>query len=94
VEVFMFSTWRKEAKYRRNSARIRLDLFLLEVDPGPGHMIYMPRGTIHQGNCLSDEHSLYINISAYQPNSWTDLLGEVVGFTNCPDIPQLGRPSV
>jgi hypothetical protein len=80
VEVFMFSTWRKEAKYRRNS--------------GPGHMIYMPRGTIHQGNCLSDEHSLYINISAYQPNSWTDLLGEVVGFTNCHDIPQLGRPSV
>merc|ERR1719244_1272353 len=41
-------------------------------------MIYMPRGTIHQGNCLSEEHSLHITISAYQLNSWTDLLEKLL----------------
>jgi len=51
---------------------------LLEVDLEPGDMIYMPRGTIHQGNCLSDEHSLHITISAYQLNSWTDLLEKLL----------------
>merc|ERR1719339_451899 len=51
---------------------------VLEVDLEPGDMIYMPRGTIHQGNCLSDEHSLHITISAYQLNSWTDLLEKLL----------------
>jgi len=48
------------------------------VDLEAGDMIYMPRGTIHQGNCLSDEHSLHITISAYQLNSWTDLLEKLL----------------
>merc|ERR1719339_857273 len=51
---------------------------VLEVNLDPGDMIYMPRGTIHQGNCLSDEHSLHITISAYQLNSWTDLLEKLL----------------
>jgi len=41
-------------------------------------MIYMPRGTIHQGNCLESDHSLHITISAYQLNSWTDLLEKLL----------------
>merc|ERR1712212_195211 len=51
---------------------------VIEVDMEPGDMIYMPRGTIHQGNCLSEEHSLHITISAYQLNSWTDLLEKLL----------------
>jgi len=38
----------------------------------------MPRGTIHQGNCLPDEHSLHITISCYQLNSWTDLFEKML----------------
>jgi len=51
---------------------------ILEVDLEPGDMIYMPRGTIHQGNCLADKHSLHITISTYQLNSWTDLLEKLL----------------
>jgi len=51
---------------------------VIEVDLEPGDMIYMPRGTIHQGNCLSDQHSLHITISTYQLNSWTDLLEKLL----------------
>ena len=51
---------------------------VIEVDMEPGDMIYMPRGTIHQGNCLSEEHSLHITISAYQLNCWTDLLEKLL----------------
>jgi len=51
---------------------------VIETVLEPGDMIYMPRGTIHQGNCLSEEHSLHITISAYQLNSWTDLLEKLL----------------
>lgn len=51
---------------------------VIEVDLEPGDMIYMPRGTIHQGNCLNEEHSLHITISAYQLNSWTDLFEKLL----------------
>jgi len=51
---------------------------ILEVDLEPGDLIYMPRGTIHQGNCLEEEHSLHITLSAYQLNSWTDLLEKLL----------------
>jgi len=43
-----------------------------------GDMLYMPRGTIHQGNCLEDIHSLHITISTYQLNSFGDLLEKIV----------------
>jgi len=51
---------------------------ILDVIMKPGDMIYMPRGTIHQGNCLPEEHSLHITVSSYQLNSWTDLLEKLV----------------
>jgi len=44
----------------------------------PGDLLYLPRGTIHQGNCLPEEHSLHITISCYQLNSWTDLLEKLL----------------
>jgi lysine-specific demethylase/histidyl-hydroxylase NO66 len=46
-----------------------------------GDVLYMPRGTIHQGNCLPEEHSLHITISCYQINSYKDLLEKVIPAT-------------
>jgi len=43
-----------------------------------GDMLYFPRGTIHQGQCLPEEHSLHITVSSYQLNSWTDLLEKLL----------------
>lgn len=43
-----------------------------------GDMLYMPRGTIHQGNCFPEHHSLHITVSCYQLNSYGDLLDKVV----------------
>ena len=51
---------------------------ILETVLHPGDMLYLPRGTIHQGNCLPEEHSLHITISCYQLNSWTDLLEKLL----------------
>merc|ERR1712210_73419 len=50
---------------------------ILDAVLHPGDLLYLPRGTIHQGNCLPEEHSLHITISCYQLNSWTDLLGKL-----------------
>ena len=38
----------------------------------------MPRGTIHQGYCLEDVHSLHITISCHQRNTYGDLLEKVL----------------
>ena len=43
-----------------------------------GDLIYMPRGTIHQGTCFPDKHSLHITISCHQLNSFGDLLEKIV----------------
>jgi len=51
---------------------------ILETDLEAGDLLYLPRGTIHQGNCLESDHSLHITISAYQLNSWTDLLEKLL----------------
>jgi len=51
---------------------------ILETDLEAGDLLYLPRGTIHQGNCLEGHHSLHITISAYQLNSWTDLLEKLL----------------
>jgi len=51
---------------------------ILETDLEAGDLLYLPRGTIHQGNCLEEHHSLHITISAYQLNSWTDLLEKLL----------------
>jgi len=90
VEVFMMQLegkkhWRlyepddKLPRYSsKNLSQDDLKPPILEVDMEPGDMIYMPRGTIHQGNCLENEHSLHITISAYQLNSYTDLLEKLL----------------
>merc|ERR1712096_521186 len=93
VEVFMLQLegkkhWKiysprnkEETLPRFSSANLEQDEVgapIIEVDLEPGDMIYMPRGTIHQGNCLSEEHSLHITISTYQMNSWTDLLEKLL----------------
>jgi lysine-specific demethylase/histidyl-hydroxylase NO66 len=44
----------------------------------PGDLLYMPRGTIHQGNCLEDTHSLHITVSCHQLNSYGDLLEKLL----------------
>jgi len=51
---------------------------ILETVLEPGDVLYLPRGTIHQGQCLADKHSLHITVSCYQLNSWTDLLEKLV----------------
>jgi len=90
VEVFMMQLegkkhWRlykPENKLPRHSSKNlsqeEVGKPILEVDLEPGDLIYMPRGTIHQGNCLEGEHSLHITLSAYQLNSWTDLLEKLL----------------
>jgi len=50
----------------------------MEMDLEPGDVLYMPRGTIHQGKCVEDVHSLHITISMYQQNTWTDLLEKLL----------------
>ena len=37
----------------------------------------MPRGTIHQGYCVEDTHSLHITISCHQRNTFGDLLQKI-----------------
>ena len=44
----------------------------------PGDLLYMPRGTIHQGNCLEDAHSLHITVSCHQLNTYGDLLEKLL----------------
>jgi len=44
----------------------------------PGDVLYVPRGWIHQGECLCGEHSLHVTISTYQKNAWCDLLEKIV----------------
>ncbi|XP_023662418.2 ribosomal oxygenase 1 [Paramormyrops kingsleyae] len=51
---------------------------ILEVVLEAGDLLYFPRGFIHQGDCLPDDHSLHITISSYQKNSWGDLLHKLV----------------
>ncbi|XP_076874145.1 ribosomal oxygenase 1 isoform X2 [Brachyhypopomus gauderio] len=51
---------------------------IMDVVLEAGDLLYLPRGVIHQGNCLPDAHSLHITISTYQRNSWADLLLKVM----------------
>ena len=39
---------------------------------------FMPRGTIHQGYCLEEIHSLHITISCHQRHTFGDLLEKVM----------------
>ncbi|XP_038621431.1 ribosomal oxygenase 1 [Tachyglossus aculeatus] len=47
----------------------------LRVVLRPGDLLYFPRGFVHQADCGgSAEHSLHLTLSAYQRNTWGDLL--------------------
>lgn len=43
-----------------------------------GDLMYLPRGTIHQGETIDDIHSLHVTLSVYQKNSWCDLLEKLL----------------
>ncbi|KAF0311296.1 Ribosomal oxygenase 1 [Amphibalanus amphitrite] len=51
---------------------------VLDVTLKAGDLLYFPRGTIHQGRSLPDEHSMHITISCYQHVAWADLLEKMV----------------
>ena len=48
--------------------------FILEA----GDMVYLPRGTIHQGECLEDVHSMHVTFSCHQMNTFGDLLAKMM----------------
>lgn len=50
----------------------------MDITLEPGDLLYMPRGTIHQGNCLEDAHSLHITVSCHQLNTFGDLLEKLL----------------
>ncbi|RNF26376.1 lysine-specific demethylase NO66 [Trypanosoma conorhini] len=43
-----------------------------------GDVLYMPRGTVHQGRTYSHAHSLHVTFSANQMNAWADLMKHAV----------------
>lgn len=51
---------------------------ILDVVLEAGDLLYFPRGTIHQGLCMDDAHSLHITISCNQLNTYGDLLLKLV----------------
>ena len=50
----------------------------MDITLQPGDLLYMPRGTIHQGNCLEDIHSLHITVSCHQLNTYGDLMEKLL----------------
>ncbi|KAM4600764.1 ribosomal oxygenase 1 isoform 1-T1 [Polymixia lowei] len=61
-----------------NFSQTEIGKSILDVVLEAGDLLYFPRGFIHQGDCLSDKHSLHITVSSYQKNSWGDLLTKVI----------------
>lgn len=51
---------------------------IMDVILEPGDLLYMPRGTIHQGNCLEEAHSLHLTVSCHQLTSYGDLLEKLL----------------
>ncbi|XP_029171016.1 ribosomal oxygenase 1 [Nylanderia fulva] len=54
---------------------------ILDTIVSAGDMLYLPRGTIHQGTTIDDSHSLHVTLSVYQKNSWCDLLEKLLPQT-------------
>ncbi|GET91013.1 hypothetical protein, conserved [Leishmania tarentolae] len=46
-----------------------------------GDVLYMPRGTVHQGKTTTKTHSLHITFSANQMNSWADFMNRAAQYT-------------
>ncbi|KAL6771986.1 hypothetical protein ACKKBG_A28535 [Auxenochlorella protothecoides x Auxenochlorella symbiontica] len=59
---------------RADFDRASLPAPCMEVVLGPGDLLILPRGTIHEGRSLPDTHSLHITLSANQGCSWAALL--------------------
>lgn len=62
---------------------------LLDIVLKTGEMLYMPRGTVHQGDTIHVEgsgggnkksHSLHVTFSAFQMHTWSDLLKEIFNY--------------
>lgn len=51
---------------------------ILDTIVKAGDMLYLPRGTIHQGMTLAYTHSLHVTLSVYQKNSWCDFLEKLL----------------
>lgn len=61
--------------YHPNEVKQKMEIYEIL---NPGDVLYVPRGWIHQGECLAGEHSLHVTISTYQKNAWADLLEKIV----------------
>ncbi|XP_036139270.1 ribosomal oxygenase 1 [Monomorium pharaonis] len=57
----------------KNFNQLEIGNPILDTVIKAGDLLYLPRGTIHQGMTL-DTHSLHVTISVYQKNSWCDFL--------------------
>lgn len=93
VEVFMLQVegrkrWKiyppfENDELPRTSSRnyhpneVKQEMAIYEI-LNPGDVLYIPRGWIHQGECLAGEHSLHVTISTNQKNSWADLLEKIL----------------
>merc|ERR1711860_407049 len=62
----------------RNFEQSEIGKPMMDMVLQPGDLLYMPRGTIHQGNCLEDAHSLHITVSCHQLNTYGDLLEKLL----------------
>ncbi|XP_060823443.1 ribosomal oxygenase 1 [Bombus pascuorum] len=51
---------------------------MLDTVVNAGDLLYLPRGTIHQGETIDNTHSLHITLSVYQKNSWGDFLEKLL----------------
>ncbi|XP_070164345.1 ribosomal oxygenase 1 isoform X2 [Polyergus mexicanus] len=51
---------------------------ILDTIVSAGDLLYLPRGTVHQGTTIDDTHSLHVTLSMYQRNSWCDLLEKLL----------------
>ncbi|KMQ85480.1 lysine-specific demethylase no66-like protein, partial [Lasius niger] len=51
---------------------------ILDTIVSAGDLLYLPRGTIHQGTTIDNTHSLHVTLSVYQRNSWCNLLEKLL----------------
>merc|ERR1719378_1620253 len=51
---------------------------MMEITMEPGHMLYFPRGVIHQARTVGEGHSTHISVSTYQQNTWGDFMNYAV----------------
>lgn len=62
----------------KNFAQEEIGKPIMDVILEAGDLLYLPRGTIHQANCIEDIHSLHITVSCHQLNTYGDLLEKIL----------------